>query len=106
MPVIDSRTLDTGNLKGAEHGATISLVLDRSEPGQGPRLHKHPYDETWVVIEGNLTFQAGEERLKAAPGDIVIVPPGAPHKFTNDGPGRSHLVCIHASPTMSTEWLE
>ena len=76
MPVIDSRTLETGNLKGAEHGATISLILDRSEPGQGPRLHKHPYDETWVVVEGNLTFQAGEERLKAGPGDIVIVPPG------------------------------
>lgn len=106
MPVIDSRTLDTGNLKGADHEASISLILDRSEPGQGPRLHKHPYDETWVVIEGNLTFQAGEESLKAGSGDIVIVPPGAPHKFTNDGPERLHLVCIHASPTMITEWLE
>lgn len=106
MPVIDSRTLDTGNLKGAEHEASISLILDHSAPGQGPRLHKHPYDETWVVVEGTLTFQAGEELLKAGPGDIVMVPPGAPHKFTNDGPGRSHLVCIHASPTMITEWLE
>ena len=59
-----------------------------------------------MVVEGNLTFQAGDERLKRGPGDIVIVAPGAPHKFTNDGPGPSHLVCIHASPTMSTEWLE
>jgi mannose-6-phosphate isomerase-like protein (cupin superfamily) len=106
MPVIDSRTLPTGDLKGVEHGATISLIFDHSEPGQGPRLHKHPYDETWVVVEGNLTFQAGEEKLKAGAGDIVIVPPGAPHKFTNDGPGRSNLVCIHANPTMVTEWLE
>jgi mannose-6-phosphate isomerase-like protein (cupin superfamily) len=106
MPVIDSRTLRTGDLKGAEHGATISLIFDHSEPGQGPRLHKHPYDETWVVVEGNLTFQAGEETLKAGPGNIVIVPPGTPHKFTNDGPGRSNLVCIHANPTMVTEWLE
>jgi mannose-6-phosphate isomerase-like protein (cupin superfamily) len=106
MPVIDSSTLQTGNLKGAEHGATISLILDHSEPGHGPRPHRHPYDETWVVVEGNLTFQAGEEELKAGPGDIVIVPPGAPHKFTNDGPGRSNLVCIHANPTMVTEWLE
>ena len=106
MPVINERSLQTGNLKGVEHGATISLVLDHSEPGHGPKLHKHPYDETWVVVEGNLTFQAGDERYEAGPGDIVIVPPSAPHKFTNNGPGRSHLVCIHASPTMSTEWLE
>jgi hypothetical protein len=29
-----------------------------------------------------------------------------PHAFTNDGPGRSKLVCIHASPTIIGEWLE
>lgn len=106
MPVIKASTLKNGNLKGTEHGATISVILDHSDPGQGPRLHRHPYDETWVVEEGNLTFQVGDTRHRAGPGDIVIAPPGAPHKFTNDGPGRSKLVCIHASPTFETEWLE
>jgi mannose-6-phosphate isomerase-like protein (cupin superfamily) len=106
MPVIKARNLETGNLEGAEHGATISLILDHSEPGHGPRLHRHPYDETWVVVEGNLTFQAGDERQRAGPGDIVIVPPGVPHKFTNDGPGRCNLVCIHSSPVVIGEWLE
>ena len=106
MPLIAGSSLPTGNLKGADHGATISLILDRSEPGQGPRLHEHPYDETWVVIEGHLTFEAGEERLEAGPGDIVIVPPKVPHKFTNNGSGPANLVCIHASPTFVTEWLQ
>jgi mannose-6-phosphate isomerase-like protein (cupin superfamily) len=36
----------------------------------------------------------------------VIVPPGVLHKFSNDGLGCSKLVCIHASPTFVTEWLE
>ena len=106
MPIINAGDLRGGNLKGADCGATISLILDHSEPGHGPRLHKHPYDETWVVVAGNLTFQAGEEQLSAGPGDIVIVPSEQPHKFTNDGPGTSSLVCIHANPTMVTEWLE
>jgi quercetin dioxygenase-like cupin family protein len=106
MPVINASTLSAGHLKGEDHGATVSLILDHSEPGHGPRLHRHPYDETWVVQEGNLTFQAGDERHQVGPGAIVIVPPGVPHKFTNDGPGPSSLVCIHASPTMITEWLE
>jgi mannose-6-phosphate isomerase-like protein (cupin superfamily) len=106
MPIINASSLETGTLKGVEHGTSVSLILDQSAPGHGPRLHRHPYDETWVVREGNLTFQCGEERLKAGPGDIVIIPPGAAHKFTNDGPGRSNLVCIHANPTMVTEWLE
>jgi quercetin dioxygenase-like cupin family protein len=106
MPVIKASTLKNGNLKGADHGATISVILDHSGPGQGPRLHRHPYDETWVVQEGTVTFQLADERHQAGPGDIVIAPPGAPHKFTNQGPGPSKLVCIHASPTFETEWLE
>lgn len=106
MPVIHVNPLETTSIHGAEHGATISLILDRSAPGQGPRLHRHPYDETWVVQEGNITFQSGESRHQAGPGDVVIVPAGVPHKFTNDGPGPSRLVCIHASPTVIGEWLE
>ena len=106
MPLIPASEVPTGNIKGIDHGATISLILDHSQPGEGPRLHRHPYDETWVVIDGNLIFQSGDERFKAGSGDIVIVPPGAPHKFVNDGPGRSNMVCIHANETMVTEWLE
>jgi len=106
MPIINASSLGTGDLRGVDYGATISLILDHSQPGQGPRLHRHPYDETWVVQEGNLTFQLGEECHQVGPGDIVIAPPSVPHKFTNDGPGPSSLVCIHANPTMVTEWLE
>jgi mannose-6-phosphate isomerase-like protein (cupin superfamily) len=106
MPLIAASSLPSGNLKGADYGATISLILDHSEPGHGPRLHEHPYDETWVVIDGHLTFQAGEERLQAGPGDILIVPPNMPHKFTNTGSEPAKLVCIHASPSFVTEWLE
>jgi mannose-6-phosphate isomerase-like protein (cupin superfamily) len=106
MPVIHAEDIEGVNLFGADHGATISLIFDNSEPGQGPRLHRHPYDETWVIEAGTVTFHSGEERFQAGAGDVVIVPPGAPHKFINDGPGRSKMLCIHASPTFQTEWLE
>jgi quercetin dioxygenase-like cupin family protein len=106
MPVIKHGTLPTGDLEGQDHGATVSLILDEGEPGHGPRLHRHPYDETWVVQEGTVTFQVAHDRHQAGPGDIVIAPPGVPHKFTNQGPGTSKLVCVHASPAFETEWLE
>jgi quercetin dioxygenase-like cupin family protein len=106
MPLISASSLPGGNLRGADHGATVSVILDHSAPGDGPRLHRHPYDETWVVIEGEVTFQAGDEELKAGQGDIVIVPPLTPHRFTNQAAGPASLVCIHANPTFETEWLE
>jgi mannose-6-phosphate isomerase-like protein (cupin superfamily) len=106
MPIVSADAAAESNLEGAAHGATISVILDHSEPGHGPRLHRHPYDETWVVHEGTITFQLGDHELTAGPGDVVIAPPGTPHKFTNEGPGPCSLVCIHASPTFDTEWLE
>ena len=106
MQIINTSALETGTLRGEDHGATISLIFDHSEPGHGPRLHRHPYDETWIVLEGSVTFQVDDASQQAGRGDIVIVAPGAAHKFTNDGPGRSNLICIHSSPRMITEWLE
>ncbi len=106
MTIVKAGTLEGNTLYGKDHGATISIILDNSEPGQGPKLHKHPYDETWVVERGQLTFQLGDELLEIEAGDVVIAPPDVPHKFTNRGPGRSRMICIHAAPSMQTEWLE
>jgi mannose-6-phosphate isomerase-like protein (cupin superfamily) len=47
-----------------------------------------------------------EGELPRAPGDVAMIPSGARHKFTNDGPGKSKIVCIHASPTIIGDWLE
>ena len=106
MPVIHTSPHEGASLEGRACGASICLILDRSAPGQGPRLHRQPYDETWVVQHGAVTFQLGEDLYQAGPGDVVIAPPGVPHKFTNDGPEQCTLVCIHANPTFITEWLE
>jgi hypothetical protein len=34
MPLINANDLPAGNLQGADHGATISVILGHSEPGQ------------------------------------------------------------------------
>jgi hypothetical protein len=51
MLVLKSNTQETWRFKGADHGASIAVILDRSVPGQGPRLHRHPYDETHANAE-------------------------------------------------------
>jgi quercetin dioxygenase-like cupin family protein len=89
--------------EGAQHGqATVSFFLVNNSPGQGPELHHHPYDETFIILEGQVLVQVGEETVVGGPGDIVVGPPGIPHGFTNVGPGLARLVCIHAAPAMRT----
>jgi mannose-6-phosphate isomerase-like protein (cupin superfamily) len=91
--------------EGGKHGpCSVSFFLVHNRPGEGPGMHHHAYDETFVILEGNVVVHVGDETLEGGPGDIVIGPAGIPHGFTNSGPGRARLVCIHAAPAMKTEW--
>lgn len=50
----------------------------------GPPLHVHrEQDDTFFVLEGVLTVQAGEELIDLGPGDFATVPPGIAHTFDN-----------------------
>ena len=98
-----SRTI---RFEGDEFGTGISFFSVDNEPGQGPALHVHPYPETWIVKSGRARIVAGDEAFEVGPNDIAVVPGGVPHKFTNLGPGRLEIVCIHAAGTMAQENLE
>ena len=93
---------DLGRIGGI--GASV-IVVDAS-PGSGPRLHKHPYAEIFVVLEGQATFTAGEEVIEAVGGQVVVVPAGVPHTFVSSGTGPLRQVDIHPSDRFITEWLE
>ena len=95
-----------GRFEGADHGAGVSFFLARTPPGRGPGLHRHPYEETFVVHEGRLTFTVDGQAIEARAGQIVIAPPGSAHKFVNVGDAPAHMTNIHPRPRMAQEDLE
>ena len=96
---------NASTFNGHDHGATVSFFLSHNVPGTGPKLHRHPYDETFIVQEGDVLFTAGASTIEARAGDIVVVPAGTPHKFVSRGPVHRQ-VSIHPVARMETEWLE
>lgn len=96
----------TVRFEGADHGTDISFFSVDNDPGQGPRLHVHPYPETWIVKSGRARIVAGEESFEVGPGDIAVVPAGVKHKFTNIGDERLVIFCVHAAGTMVQDDLE
>jgi mannose-6-phosphate isomerase-like protein (cupin superfamily) len=86
--------------------APVSIILFDGPPGSGPKLHRHPYAEVFIVQEGSATFTVGEETIDVTGGQIVVAPAGAPHKFVNSGAGPLRQIDIHASDRFVTEWLE
>jgi mannose-6-phosphate isomerase-like protein (cupin superfamily) len=100
------RLATAGEFQGHEHGGTgISLIFVDAPPGGGPSLHRHDYDEVFVVQEGEATMTAGERQIVVGAGDVVVVPAGQPHAFVNSGAGRLRQIDIHLSPRYVTEWL-
>ena len=91
---------------GAEHGdVPFSVILVHSNPGVGPKLHRHPYSEVFIVEAGRATFRIGDETIVVDAGHVVVSPPGEAHGFTNSGDGELRLVAIHGAGRFSTEWL-
>jgi quercetin dioxygenase-like cupin family protein len=98
-----SRTL---RFEGATHGADVSFFLVTSDPGQGPGMHRHPYTETWTVLEGEVTIRIGDDVFTAHAGDTATVAPDTWHGFTNTGTGTLRTMCVHASAVMIQEDMD
>ena len=110
MEVIPIGSLSLGNfskeLEGKDHGDPgVSLILVDAAPGRGPSLHTHEYAEIMVVLEGTASFSDGVEEREVGPGNVVIVPAGQPHSFTNVGDGPLRQIDIHVADSFRTEWL-
>ena len=52
----------------------------------GPPPHTHPgFDEFFYVLEGEMTFRAGEQSVTATTGTFLHVPGATLHGFANPG---------------------
>jgi len=103
--LFDAETSDPwrGSVAGlALGGQNTVLTYGTDTIGAGPRLHVHPYDETFIITEGRARFFVGETTLDAGKGEVVFGPAGVPHRFENLGPGRLQTIDIHHSPT----WIQ
>jgi len=71
-------------------GGAYGLVEALAPVGASPPLHiQHGEDETFYVLEGELTFRCGDDTIAARPGSCVFIPRGAPHTFVvEDGPAE------------------
>ena len=91
---------------GEEHGdVPFCVILVHSRPGVGPKLHRHPYPEVFIVETGRATFQIGDESIVVEGGNVVVSPAGEAHGFVNTGDGELRLTAIHGAGRFDTEWL-
>ena len=95
------------NFEGYLHGSQVSIIrAHHSRPGSGPRLHRHPYTETFLIHAGRALFTVGDEQLVGVGGQVLVVPQLIAHRFEVLDDGTYTATHIHASDRFITEWLE
>ena len=63
-------------------GGRFSLMEEVASKGSGPGPHKHTWsDETFYVLDGDITVLIGDEIKTARTGDFLMVPRNKRHAF-------------------------
>jgi quercetin dioxygenase-like cupin family protein len=88
----------TVRLPQSASGGELIVMETVNAPGFGPPLHRHHETEVFRVLEGRYLYEVDGRRFYAAAGDLVSVPGGAAHTFTNvsGGPSRQLVLMLPA----------
>jgi quercetin dioxygenase-like cupin family protein len=83
----------------AEHAKGCSVCEFSVAPGFDTGTHYHTeIEETFYVLEGELTLRAGDRVVRGGPGTFVFVPIGAAHSFGNAGSGPARMLMVASPP--------
>jgi quercetin dioxygenase-like cupin family protein len=76
-------------------------------PGGGPPPHIHSREEeSFYVLEGEITFQVGDDRFVAKAGTFANMPVGSLHSFRNDTDKTARMIVSVAPAGLEKMFLE
>ncbi len=92
-------------LSGMDTAGRFTLIDMHVPPGSGPPAHRHDFEETFILLDGELhaTFR-GEKHIVCA-GETIHIPANAPHQFHNASSQPVRMLCI-CSPAGQEEFFK
>ena len=96
----------TITVSGDDTGGRFCVIDMYIPAGGGPPPHRHDFEETFILLEGELeaTFRGKKSVVRA--GDTVNIPSNAPHQFHNASTGPVRLLCICSPAGQEKFFLE
>ena len=91
-------------LSGTGTDGRYCLIDMLVPPGGGPPPHRHDFEESFTILEGEIeaTFRGRKSVVRT--GETVNIPANAPHAFTNASKAPARLLCI-CSPAGQEEFF-
>lgn len=63
----------------------LTTTLVRLDAGGEQRIHSHPPEQVYLVLEGYGVMTVGPETRAVGPGDCIFIPSGENHGIRNAG---------------------
>ena len=81
-------------ISGDDTDGRYCLIDMHVPPGGGPPHHRHDFEESFTVLEGEIeaTFRGKKSVVRA--GQTVHIPANAPHFFINASKHPARLLCV------------
>lgn len=78
------------------------------KPGQEVPTHLHPDgQDTWVMIQGTLTYYLGNGKTELIEaGQVDVAPKEIVHGGMNEGPDNAIFISIHSGPDIGYEEVQ
>lgn len=91
-------------LAGKDTAGRFCLIDMHIPPGGGPPPHRHDFEESFILLEGEIeaTFRGVKSVVRE--GGTVHIPANAPHQFQNTSSRPTRLLCI-CSPAGQEEFF-
>jgi mannose-6-phosphate isomerase-like protein (cupin superfamily) len=84
----------TITVSGDDTAGRFCLIDMHIPPGGGPPLHRHDFEETFILLEGEVQAVFRGHKLTARAGETLHVPANAPHQFHNASSAPVRMLCI------------
>jgi mannose-6-phosphate isomerase-like protein (cupin superfamily) len=84
----------TITVSGDDTAGRFCVVDMHIPPGGGPPPHRYDFEETFVLLEGEMQATFRGKRLIARAGDTLNIPANAPHQFHNASTKPVRMLCI------------
>jgi quercetin dioxygenase-like cupin family protein len=84
----------TITISGEDTADRFCLVDMHIPPGGGPAPHRHDFEETFILLEGEVDTTFRGKKSTARAGDTINIPANAPHQFHNASDKPARLLCI------------
>jgi quercetin dioxygenase-like cupin family protein len=88
----------------ASGAAQLCLFEQWCDPGHGAPTHLHAVEEVLHVISGQAEVWIGGDRATLTDGQLVVVPAGRKHGFSNAGIDILHITSTLAAPVFEAAY--